>query len=84
MEHIRDPDAAERVAILSLNADRVALVAERGKLGRVVDLHDRVSGRVDISELVLLAFARGDVTKVSLSAFGLAEYDTVSLLDIAL
>jgi len=46
VKHVRDPHAADRKPILGRDAHRVALLVER-HLRRIVDLHDRVSGRVD-------------------------------------
>ena len=49
VKHVRDPHAADRKPILGRDAHRVALLVERD-LRRVVDLHDRVSGRIDERE----------------------------------
>jgi hypothetical protein len=49
VEHVRDPHAADRKPILGRDAHRVALVVERDR-GRIVDLHDRVSCRIDKGE----------------------------------
>lgn len=49
VKHVRDPHAANRKPILGRDAHRVALLVERD-LRRVVDLHNRVSGRIDECE----------------------------------
>lgn len=49
VKHVRDPHAANRKPILGRDAYRVALLIE-WDLRRVVDLHDRISGRIDERE----------------------------------